>query len=88
MGRTNPTFRDVVDAYRRRWRKYRRGLRRRDQEHFDQLLDYVEEHADASSYMNADDPVTPIMLSMHLEQEKRIEKLESRIEDLENDSAE
>lgn len=88
MGRTNPTFRDVVDAYRRRWRKYRRGLRRQDQEHFDQLLDYVEEHADASSYMNPDDPVTAIMLSMHLEQEKRIAELESRVEDLENGSAE
>lgn len=83
MGRTNPTFRDVVDAYRRRWRKYRRGLRRGDQEHFDRLLEYVDRHADASSYMNPSDPVTAVLLSMNLEQEKRIAELEGRVEELE-----
>lgn len=72
----------MVDAYKLRWNDYRRALRRRDQEYFDSLMEYVDRHADASGYLNPDDPVTAILLSMHLEQQKRIEELESEVEEL------
>ena len=83
MGRTNPTFRDVLDSIEDRWQDYRRGLRRRDQPRFDRLFEYARAHADASGYLNADDPRIPILVSMLLEQEGRIDELEARVSELE-----
>ena len=83
MGRTNPTFRNLLEAVRTRWSDYRRALRRRDRPHYDRLFEYADAHADAAGYLNADDPMDPILLSMLLEQQKRIADLEARIDDLE-----
>lgn len=79
MGRTNPTFRMLLEAVKRRWGDYRRALRRRDQGHFDQLFEYADRHADAAGYLNTDDEMDPILFSMLLEQEKRIAELEDDI---------
>lgn len=83
MGRTNPTFRDVLAAVKARWGDYRRALRRREKPHYDRLFEYADAHADAAGYLNADDPMEPILLSMLLEQQKRIAELDDRIEELE-----
>ena len=87
MGRTNPTFRNVLEAVKSRWGDYRRALRRRDQARFDQLFEYADAHADAAGYLNNDDPMEPILVSMLLEQEKRLAELEARIAELEGDTA-
>jgi hypothetical protein len=87
LGRTNPTFRNVLEAVKSRWGDYRRALRRRDQARFDQLFEYADAHADAAGYLNNDDPMEPILVSMLLEQEKRLAELEARIADLEGDTA-
>lgn len=83
MGRTNPTFRNVLEAVKSRWGDYRRALRRRDQARFDRLFEYADAHADAAGYLNGDDPMEPILVSMLLEQEKRLAAHETRIADLE-----
>lgn len=83
MGRTNPTFRNVLEAVKSRWGDYRRALRRHDQQRFDRLFEYADAHADAAGYLNHDDPMEPILVSMLLEQEKRIAELEARITELE-----
>lgn len=85
MGRTNPTFRNLLEAVQTRWSDYRRALRRRDRPHYDRLFEYADAHADAAGYLNADDPMDPILLSMLLEQQKRIADLEARIDDLETE---
>lgn len=79
MGRTNPTFRMLLEAVKRRWGDYRRALRRRDKSHFDQLFEYADRHADAAGYLNTDDEMDPILFSMLLEQEKRIAELEEHV---------
>ena len=83
MGRTNPTFRNVLEAVKSRWGDYRRALRRRDQAPFDRLFEYADAHADAAGYLNNDDPMEPILVSMLLGQEKRLAELDGRIADLE-----
>ena len=83
MGRTNPTYRDVLRAIEERWAKFRRALRRRDQPRFDQLFEYAREHADASGLLNHQNPLLPALLSIDLEQEARLEDHEKRLAELE-----
>lgn len=79
MGRTNPTFRLLLEGMKSRWNDYRRALRRQDQPHFDQLFEHADAHADAAGYLNAEDPFDPVLLSMLLEHEKRIAELEAQL---------
>jgi len=92
MGRTNPTFRDMLGAIEERWSDYRRGLRRRDQSLYDRLFEYAHDHADASGLLNPQHPILPIFFSIDLEQQaqldeqkKRLERLENKIQELETD---
>lgn len=75
MGRTNPTFRNVLTALKRRWATYRRALRRQDVPHFDRLFEHADEHADAAGYLNPEEPMHAILLSMLLEHEKQLAEL-------------
>ena len=83
MGRTNPTFRDVLGRFEDRLSAFRRGLRRRYQADFDRLLEGIERHADAAGYMNADDPQLAILVSALLAHETRLRELRDRLDDLE-----
>ncbi|ACM58780.1 hypothetical protein halTADL_1236 [Halohasta litchfieldiae] len=85
MGRTNPTYRDALRAIEDRWQDFRRALRRRDQPRFDQLFAYVREHADASGLLNHQNPLLPALLSIDLEQERRLDEHEERLEELEEE---
>ena len=85
MGRTNPTFRDVVRRFRERWQPFRRALRRPYQERFDALLDDGERFADAAGYHNPADADVAVLLSMLLAHEVRTRALEERVETLEAD---
>lgn len=87
VGRTNPTYRDLLQSVEDRWGTYRRGLRRDDKPHFDQLFVYARQHADASGLQNHDDPLAAVLLSIALEQEKDIAALETRVEALEAELA-
>ncbi|MFW5959197.1 MAG: hypothetical protein ACOCQ3_04265, partial [Natronomonas sp.] len=80
MGRTNPTFRDALRAIETRWGEYRRALRRRDQPRFDRLFAYAREHADASGLLNHSDPLFPMLFSVDIEQETRLDTQEERID--------
>lgn len=84
MGRTNPTYRDRLRGLEERWSDYRRTLRRRDREPFDQLWEHARAHADAGGYQNPPDPMDAVLLSICLEQERQIRRLTERIETLES----
>lgn len=83
MGRTNPTFRNLLEGIETRWQPYRRALRHQDQPHFDRLFEHASAHADAAGYLNAENPMEPILVSMVLEQEKQLAALEERVAELE-----
>lgn len=88
VGRTNPTFRDVLSRIESEWGDFRRVLRKRHQPVFDRLFTYAREHADAASQLNHPDRLAPILVSIDLEQEDRIDELEARIDELETMVAE
>lgn len=81
MGRTNPTYRDVLRALENQWAAYRRGLRRDDQHRFDRLFEHARAHADASGYLNHTEPFYPVLISIALEHEKRLDALERRLDE-------
>ena len=85
MGRTNPTYRDVVRSLEENWQQYRKALRRVDKPHFDRLFEHAREHADAAGYLNHHQPEITLLVSVVLEQEKRIQASHDRLRALERD---
>jgi hypothetical protein len=81
MGRTVPTFRQLVDDAIARWAKFRRALRREDQEYFDRLFRRVRSYTQAATYQASDNPMEAILLSIALDQEKRLDALERAVPD-------
>ncbi len=68
-----------------RWDDYRRALRHADQEVFDRLFEHARTHADASGLQNHQFVEIPALVSIALEQQKRIDDLEDRLDHLEDD---
>ncbi|MFB6252142.1 MAG: hypothetical protein ABEI27_10750 [Halobellus sp.] len=83
MGRTNPTYRDALRAIEERWATFRRALRGREHPRFDRLFVYAREHADASGLLNHQNPLLPALVSIDLEQERRLDDQETRLDDYE-----
>ena len=76
MGRTVPTFVQLIQQSAERWKKFRRALRREDQPHFDRLFVRVRCYTQAATYQCHDNPMEAILLSIALDQEKRLYAIE------------
>ncbi|NHN47890.1 hypothetical protein G9464_09800 [Halostella sp. JP-L12] len=85
MGRTNPTYRDLLRRTAERWETFRRGLRREERRRFDDLWEHAHRHADASGLLNHPDPIVPALFSMALEHQRRIDELGARLDAVEDD---
>ena len=75
MGRTNPTYRDRLSTIEDEWHVYRRGLRAREQQHFDRLFEHGRTYAHAAGYLNHPDPTIPLLVSMLLAHERELAAL-------------
>ena len=76
MGRTVPTFVQLIQEAAEHWKKFRRALRREDQPHFDRLFTRVRCYTQAATYQAHDNPMEAILLSIALDQEKRLDAIE------------
>ena len=83
MGRTNPTFRDRLRQFEEQWQPYRRGLRKSEQEQFDDLVEMADRFAAASGFQNPVHAHQAILLSIVLAQEIERQSLEDRVAALE-----
>ena len=82
MGRTVPSFRPALEHEIESWKEFKRALRPEDKKVFDQLMNYARIHADAGS-MSARPMLSEVLfVSFAIEQEKRINQLEKKIEEL------
>ena len=79
MGRTVPTFTNIIDMELSSWGKFRRGLRKADQETFDEMFRAAKQHLAENFYAMRTIPFESIIVSIALEQHKRIKKLEREI---------
>ena len=62
------------------WTKFRRALRREDQQFFDQLFEKARLHVEAGSIASRPWPFETILISMLLEQEKELVGLRLKME--------
>ena len=82
MGRTVPTFTNLIDAELASWSKFRRGLRKDDQEIFDGIFRAAKLHLAENFYAMRAVPFESMMMSILIEQQKAIRGLKKEVERL------
>ncbi len=83
MGRTVPAYRPALEHEIESWKDFKRALRPEEQTTFNKLMNYARIHADAGS-LSARPMLSEILfISFAIEQEKKIGRLEKKIEKLE-----
>jgi hypothetical protein len=77
VGKTVPSYRMALEDEINRWDGFARALRIEDKEAFDQMMDACRSFASAGS--NATQPILfePMMMSILLSQQERLQKLEN-----------
>jgi len=83
MGRTVLSATQVVLREQASWSKFRRVLRKEDQEALDALFQAARYHSAALSYVSKPTPLEPILISMLIEHQEAIQALEEKIRKLE-----
>ena len=81
MGRTVMPFSYVLEKEHGRWKGFRKGLSKEDQEAFDRLFDRAHLHTSAAVYMSHPWPMETILLSIIMEHEKMIGEILSRLKE-------
>ncbi len=79
MGRTVPTFTMVLQQEIDSWGKFRRGLRKEDQDVLDDLFRAAQLQLAGSAYAARPIPFESIAMAMLLFQQQRIRKLEEKL---------
>jgi hypothetical protein len=82
MGRTVLPFSQALEREYEDWKKFRRALRREDQQVLDRLFDRARIHVQAGSYASRPWPLETILVSILLEQEKGLADLRAELEAL------
>lgn len=80
MGKTVPPFRMVLERTVKEWEKYRKALRKDEQEAFDKLMDACRVHSSASSQASRPEPLEAMFMSILLEHQKRLDAIEEKLE--------
>ena len=83
MGRTVLPFSQVLEQEVQEWKKFRRALRKEDQQVFDQLFEKTRLYVDDGGCGSRPWPFETILISMLLEQEKALAELRSKIKEYE-----
>lgn len=79
MGRTVPTFTMVIQQEMESWSKFRRGLRKEDQDALDELFRAARMQLASSAYAARPIPFESIAMSMMVAQQRLIHELQTRL---------
>lgn len=80
MGRTQPTFRRLVDHLYVDWAEFRRALRGPEKDAFDALFRKAKNHASAAQLVTEPEPLHAVLLAVLLEHELELARLRRRLE--------
>lgn len=83
MGRTVLPFSQILEQEIQEWRKFRRGLRKEDQQFLDRLFEKAKLHVQAGVYASRPWPFETILISILVEHEKALVALREKLGALE-----
>jgi hypothetical protein len=84
MEKSNLSYSQILDQEIEEWQKFRRALRKEDQQVFDQLFEKTRLYVEAGDRASRPWPFETILISMLLEQEKSLVELRSKISKIRN----
>jgi hypothetical protein len=87
MGKTVESFRIALESEISRWSGFARALRKPDREAFDGLMDMCRSYASKNSNLTKPIFFEPVVMSILLEQQVRVQKLELQLQDAQGNSA-
>ena len=79
MERTDLPFSHVLEQEIQEWKKFRRALRKEDQQFLDQLFEKAMLHVEAGVSVSRPWPFETILISILLEHEKALVELRSKL---------
>jgi hypothetical protein len=79
MGKTVESYRLALDSEIQSWNGFVKALRTDDRETFEQLTDACRNHASAGSNATRPEMFEPMVMSILLEQQKRLNRLEKEL---------
>lgn len=83
MGRTVPSYRQALEAEIERWKGFRKGLRNKDAEAFDRIMNACRLFASAGSMATRPVLLEAMFMSILLHQEKAITEIREKLDKLE-----
>ncbi len=85
MGRTVLPFNQKILSIESEWSKFRRALRKEDQELLDDLFGFAKYHSAPSSYFSTPNPMEPVLMAMLIELLKEVRRLKFELRAKEED---
>ncbi|MCI0524173.1 MAG: hypothetical protein L0Y75_02830 [Acidobacteria bacterium] len=85
MGRTVSPYSIVLADQQKRLSKFRRTLRKQDQEFFDEIFERARLHAQAGAQSSNPDPMESIFISVLIEMLRDARHLKTRVDELEKE---
>ncbi len=85
MGRTVLSFNQKILSIESEWSKFRRALRKEDQELLDDLFGFAKYHSAPSSYFSTPNPMEPVLMAMLIEILKEVRRLKLELRAKEED---
>ncbi len=85
MGRTVLPFNQKILSLESEWSKFRRALRKEDQELLDDLFGFAKYHSAPSSYFSTPNPMEPVLMAMLIEILKEVRRLKFELRAKEED---
>jgi len=80
MGKTVESYRIALDIEIQSWKGFERALRTDDREAYEQMTDACRNHASAGSNASRPEMFEPMVMSILLEQQKRLIRLEKELD--------
>jgi hypothetical protein len=81
MGKIRATYRNRLQGFENDWKRFRRGLIREYQPHWDAVIAQAHQHAHAAGNANPVEPKWGIVFSVLVSQDKRIAELEDQLQE-------
>ncbi len=81
MGKSVPTYREELDKIISEWSRFKKALRKEERRYFVDLMKNAKKHTSAAQYQANPDPMESIIISILLEHQKMLTRLERMLED-------